>query len=140
MRDYIHVVDLAKGHLAALRKMTAERDGFAVYNLGTGCGYSVLEMQKAYERVSGRPIPYKLVARRAGDIACVYADTTFAAGALGWRAELGLEAMCADSWRWISANPQGYAAAIADAASSSTMAEPEREREPPLQRVGPTKA
>ena len=107
VRDYIHVVDLARGHLAALDKLR-QSPGVAVYNLGTGRGYSVLEMVAAFERASGRPIPYEIVARRAGDIATCYADPTLAREEMGWQAELGIDAMVADTWRWQSRNPNGY--------------------------------
>ena len=107
VRDYIHVVDLARGHLAALDKLR-QSPGVAVYNLGTGRGYSVLEMVAAFERASGRPIPYEIVARRAGDIAACYADPTLAREEIGWQAELGIDAMVADTWRWQSRNPNGY--------------------------------
>jgi UDP-glucose 4-epimerase len=108
VRDYIHVVDLARGHLAALEKLR-EAPGVVVYNLGTGRGYSVLDMVAAFERASGRPIPYEIVARRPGDIATCYADPTLAREELGWQAELGIDAMVADTWRWQSQNPNGYA-------------------------------
>ena len=107
VRDYIHVVDLARGHLAALEKLR-EAPGVVVYNLGTGRGYSVLEMVAAFERASGRPIPYEIVARRPGDIATCYADPTLAREELGWQAELGIDAMVTDTWRWQSRNPNGY--------------------------------
>ena len=107
VRDYIHVVDLAKGHLAALRKLESS-PGCVTYNLGTGMGYSVLDMVKAYSKASGLEIKYELVDRRPGDVAVVYADPKYAAQQLGWKAELGIEAMCADSWRWISGNPDGF--------------------------------
>jgi len=107
VRDYIHVVDLAKGHLAALRKL-AEAPGCVTYNLGTGMGYSVLDMVKAYSAVCGRELAYEFAPRRPGDVAVVYADPGYAAEQLGWQAELGLEQMCADSWRWISGNPDGF--------------------------------
>ncbi|MBF0218891.1 MAG: UDP-glucose 4-epimerase GalE [Gammaproteobacteria bacterium] len=107
VRDYIHVVDLAKGHLKALEKL-ATAPGLVTYNLGTGRGYSVLEMVQAFAAASGRPIPYQIVARREGDIAACYADPELAAEALNWRAELDLAAMCADSWRWQQQNPNGY--------------------------------
>lgn len=107
VRDYIHVVDLARGHLAALDKL-ADTPGAVVYNLGTGRGYSVLEMVAAFERASGRPIPYDIVERRAGDIATCYADPSLARDALGWRAELDIDAMVRDAWRWQSHNPGGY--------------------------------
>lgn len=107
VRDYIHVVDLAKGHVAALDHLE-RRDGLGVFNLGTGRGYSVLEMIAAFAEASGREIPYEIVARRPGDIAECYADPDRAARELGWRAERSLAEMCADSWRWQSGNPQGY--------------------------------
>ena len=107
VRDYIHVVDLARGHLAALEKL-ASNPGVVVYNLGTGHGYSVLDMVAAFEQASGRPVPYEIVARRAGDIASCYADPTAAREALGWEAELDLEAMVRDTWRWQSENPNGF--------------------------------
>jgi UDP-glucose 4-epimerase len=108
VRDYIHVVDLARGHLKALAR-PRRGTGLAVYNLGTGRGYSVLEMVRAFEEVSGRPVPYQVMGRRPGDIAVCYADPALAAADLGWRAELGIEAMVRDAWRWQSDNPQGYA-------------------------------
>jgi UDP-glucose 4-epimerase len=107
VRDYIHVVDLAKGHLAALAALERQ-GGLLTVNLGTGQGYSVLEMVKAFEVASGRPVPYRIAPRRAGDIATCYADPTLAAELLGWCAELGLDAMCADAWRWQSGNPNGF--------------------------------
>jgi UDP-glucose 4-epimerase len=107
VRDYIHVVDLAKGHLAALAALE-HQGGLLTVNLGTGRGYSVLEMVKAFEQASGRPVAYRIAPRRAGDIACCYADPTYAAEVLGWHAELGLDAMCADGWRWQSQNPKGF--------------------------------
>ena len=108
VRDYIHVVDLAKGHLAALDRLRA-RPGLVTCNLGTGKGYSVLEMIKMFEQVTGRPIPHRIVARRPGDVAEAWADPAYAKQELGWAAERGLEAMCADSWRWQELNPEGYA-------------------------------
>lgn len=107
VRDYIHVQDLAAGHVAALSYL-AQHQGVHTWNLGTGQGYSVLEMIKAFEQVSGRSIDYQIVPRRAGDIACCYADPGKAANELGWRAQLGLERMMADTWRWQSRNPMGY--------------------------------
>jgi len=113
VRDYIHVVDLAKGHLAALEKLQSA-PGKVVYNLGTGTGYSVLDMVTAYSKACGRELPYELSARRPGDVAVVFADPSFAAKELGWTAELGMEQMCADSWRWISRNPDGFDTVHAD--------------------------
>lgn len=111
VRDYIHVVDLAKGHLAALRYLADSPDGQLLkVNLGTGQGYSVLEMIAAFEKASGKPVPYQIVARRPGDIASCHADPSLAESLLGWKAELGIEAMCADTWRWQSNNPDGYRA------------------------------
>ena len=107
VRDYIHVVDLALGHLKALERLRQHAECRAI-NLGTGTGYSVLDMLGAFERASGRPVPYKIAGRRAGDIAACYADPAQAAQLLGWRAERDLQAMCQDAWRWQSGNPQGY--------------------------------
>ncbi|HYA19449.1 MAG TPA: UDP-glucose 4-epimerase GalE, partial [Burkholderiales bacterium] len=99
VRDYIHVVDLARGHLAALDAMN-DHSGVLTVNLGTGRGYSVLEMVRAFRAASGKPVPYKIVGRRPGDIAQCYADPTLASKTLGWHAERGIDAMCADTWRW----------------------------------------
>lgn len=107
VRDYIHVVDLAKGHIKALQFLESNNGEFT-FNLGTGTGYSVLEMIKAFEQVSNRNIPYKVVNRRSGDIASCYADPQLAAERLGWKAELGLKQMCEDAWRWQSNNPRGF--------------------------------
>ncbi|HUH40437.1 MAG TPA: UDP-glucose 4-epimerase GalE [Castellaniella sp.] len=107
VRDYIHVVDLARGHLAALGHLPAH-PGIHTWNLGTGTGYSVLQMVRAFEQVSGRPVPYVVSPRRAGDIAQCWSDPAKAQRELGWCAELGLEQMMADTWRWQSANPDGY--------------------------------
>ncbi len=107
VRDYIHVVDLAIGHLKALDKLE-EKPGVVIYNLGTGCGYSVLDVVKAFEKASGNPVPYQLVARRPGDVAECYADPAFAEKELGWKAVRGIEEMCEDSWRWQSNNPNGF--------------------------------
>ncbi len=107
VRDYIHVVDLAIGHLKALEKL-ATSPGIVTCNLGTGRGYSVLQVIKAFEKASGKTVPYDLVARRPGDIAECYADPAFALQQLGWQAERGLDDMCRDSWRWQSQNPNGY--------------------------------
>lgn len=110
VRDYIHVVDLALGHLKALDALK-RLQGVLTVNLGTGRGYSVLEMVAAFARVSGRELPYHVALRRAGDVAECYADPSYAAEVLGWSAERGIEQMCADSWRWQSSNPDGYGAA-----------------------------
>jgi len=107
VRDYIHVVDLASGHLAALRALTG-RPGILTVNLGTGRGYSVLEMVRAFEAASGRTVPFRVVDRRPGDIAQCYADPALAERVLGWRAGRGIAEMCADAWRWQSMNPRGY--------------------------------
>lgn len=110
VRDYIHVVDLARGHLKALDALR-NTQGALTINLGTGRGYSVLEMIKAFSLACGRELPYRIAARRPGDVAASYADPAYAAKVLGWRAERGIEQMCADSWRWQSRNPDGYGAA-----------------------------
>ncbi len=107
VRDYIHVVDLAKGHVAAVA-YAAANTGCEVFNLGTGKGYSVLDMVKAFEKTNGVPIPYAIAPRRPGDVAVCYADPAKSREKLGWQAEKTLEDMCADTWRWQSANPQGY--------------------------------
>ena len=107
VRDYIHVVDLARGHVAALNKLETGA-GIYTYNLGTGVGYSVLDMLHAFEKACGKTLPYELAARRPGDIAACYADPEKAAKELGWRAEYGIERMCADSWRWQKQNPNGF--------------------------------
>ena len=107
VRDYIHVVDLAEGHVAALDFLLAGSASLTV-NLGTGRGYSVLELARAYEQASGRPVPYQIVARRPGDIDACYADASLAAARLGWRATRDLSQMCADSWRWQRMNPNGF--------------------------------
>lgn len=108
VRDYIHVVDLASGHLAALDGL-ARSTGVMTVNLGTGRGYSVLEMVAAFEKASGRKVPYRIADRRPGDIASCYADPTHAALLLGWSAKRDLDCMCRDAWRWQSMNPAGYA-------------------------------
>lgn len=107
VRDYIHVIDLAQGHLKALA-VIKRLSGLNVWNLGTGQGYSVLQMVRAYEKASGRPVPYGIFPRRPGDIAQCWADPTKAFDELGWRAERGLDEMMADCWRWQSLNPNGY--------------------------------
>ncbi len=107
VRDYIHVVDLAEAHVKAVEHLLLGKNSLTV-NLGTGQGYSVMDVIKAYEDVIGRPIPYEIVARRPGDIATCFADPTLAQNTLGWRAQRTLAQMCADSWRWQSQNPLGY--------------------------------
>ena len=107
VRDYIHVVDLAKGHVKALKKI-GENPGLAIYNLGTGKGYSVLDIVKNFEAATGVKIPYVIKPRRAGDIATGYCDASKAEKELDWKAENGIREMCEDSWRWQSNNPQGY--------------------------------
>ena len=107
VRDYIHVVDLARAHADAIDALERTGRGFTV-NLGTGQGVSVLQLVQAFERASGRAVPYEIVARRAGDVAEVYADPALANRLLGWRAELDVDAMCRDAWRWQSMNPDGY--------------------------------
>lgn len=107
VRDYIHVMDLARAHADAIEYLQ-RADRSLTVNLGTGQGVSVLEMVQAFERASGREVPYEIVARRSGDVAEVYADPTLARQLLGWRAQLDLNAMCQDAWRWQSMNPQGY--------------------------------
>ena len=108
VRDYIHVVDLAKGHVKAIEKLK-ENIGIGIWNLGTGTGYSVLDVVKAFEKASGIKIKYKIAPRRAGDIAECYCDPSKANKELGWKAENGIEEMCKDSWNWQSKNPNGYA-------------------------------
>ncbi len=108
VRDYIHVLDLAEGHAAALRYLFEQGQSITV-NLGTGRGYSVLEVVQAFERASGRPVPYDIVPRRPGDVAACYADPSLALQRLGWQARRDLDEMCRDSWRWQQANPRGYA-------------------------------
>ncbi len=107
IRDYIHVVDLAIGHLRAIEKL-AEKPGFKIYNLGTGNGYSVLQIVKAFEAASGQKVPYVIKPRRPGDIAECWADPALAAKELHWKAERGIEKMCEDLWRWQSQNPNGF--------------------------------
>ncbi|MDY7575763.1 UDP-glucose 4-epimerase GalE [Actimicrobium sp. CCI2.3] len=109
VRDYIHVVDLAIGHVAALRELFESNKGFTV-NLGTGDGYSVLEVVSAFELASARKVPYQITARRPGDIAKCFSDASKAQALLGWKAERGIAEMCADHWRWQSNNPQGFVA------------------------------
>lgn len=110
VRDYIHIVDLAEGHVKALDKLrNIAETGFFAYNLGTGVGCSVLELVHAFERASGQKVTYELVDRRAGDVATCYADAKLAEQALGWKATRGIDKMCEDTWRWQSQNPNGYA-------------------------------
>lgn len=113
VRDYIHVVDLARGHLAAIAYLR-ENTGLHIHNLGTGRGYSVLEIVRAFEKASGREIPFEIVDRRPGDIAECYADPTKAREELGWEAKLDLTRMCADVWRWHSRHPEGFAEGASD--------------------------
>lgn len=109
VRDYIHVVDLALGHLKAIEKLAKEpKLGLKIYNLGTGNGYSVLQIVKAFEKASGQKVPYKIQPRRAGDIAECWADPSLAFNELGWKAERGIEEMCEDAWRWQKMNPYGF--------------------------------
>jgi UDP-glucose 4-epimerase len=107
VRDYIHVVDLAQGHLKAIEKIDGQ-PGLFICNLGTGCGYSVLEMVKAFEKASGKAVKYKLVDRRPGDVAQCYAKTDLGEKELGWKAQFGIDEMCADTWNWQSKNPNGF--------------------------------
>lgn len=107
VRDYIHVVDLARGHVKALERLT-QKPGVVAYNLGTGRGHSVLEVIRAFEKAAGRPVAYRIAPRRPGDAASCYADPARAERELGWRAQYGLERMCADSWNWQRRNPDGY--------------------------------
>jgi UDP-glucose 4-epimerase len=107
VRDYIHVVDLSAGHLKALEKLP-QIEGVLTVNLGTGQGYSVLDMVKAFEDASGKKVPYTFAPRRSGDIATCYADPSYAKEVLGWEAQKGIEEMCQDTWRWQSMNPEGY--------------------------------
>lgn len=107
VRDYIHVTDLADGHVKALEKINSFNEVMTI-NLGTGTGYSVLDMVKAFEKASGRQVPYKIAPRRAGDIAKCFADPSYAKEILGWEATKGINEMCEDSWRWQSNNPNGY--------------------------------
>lgn len=108
VRDYIHVVDLAVGHVRAVEKMENSPSGVYTYNLGTGNGYSVLDIVKAFGKACGKEVPYVITDRRPGDIAACYADPSLAAEELGWKAERGIEEMCEDAWRWQSHNPDGY--------------------------------
>ncbi|HCM91598.1 MAG TPA: UDP-glucose 4-epimerase GalE [Lachnospiraceae bacterium] len=107
VRDYIHVVDLARGHVKAIDKIK-ENPGVKIYNLGTGNGYSVLQVVKAFSKACGHDVPYEIKPRRAGDIATCYADPSLAKKELGWEAKYGIDEMCEDSWRWQSMNPNGY--------------------------------
>jgi UDP-glucose 4-epimerase len=107
VRDYIHVQDLAAGHVAALKALLGRGESFTV-NLGTGRGHSVLDVVRAFEQASGRPVPYRIAPRRAGDVAQCWADPALAMRLLGWQARHTLDEMCADAWRWQSGNPNGY--------------------------------
>lgn len=108
VRDYIHVVDLAAGHVKAFEKLDESEAAVYTYNLGTGRGYSVLEVIEAFKKASDRDVPYRIIDRRAGDIAVCYADASLAEKELGWKAEKGIDEMCSDTWRWQSGNPDGY--------------------------------
>ena len=108
VRDYIHVVDLARGHVAALDKLYADDVGCEAVNLGTGRGVSVLELVEGMGEATGKPVPYEVAGRRPGDVAELYADPTKAGELLGWKATLGTREMCEDTWRWQSTNPMGY--------------------------------
>lgn len=121
VRDYIHVQDLASGHVAALRALLERQQSFTV-NLGTGRGYSVLDVVRAFEKASGKPVPYQLGPRRPGDVAQCYADPTLAWELLGWRASHSLHDMCADAWRWQQANPHGYRNDAGDAVTAAGAA------------------
>ena len=107
VRDYIHVVDLARGHVAALQKLEGQ-SGLNIYNIGTGKGYSVLEIIKNMEKAVGKKIPYEITERRSGDIASCYADSKKAKDELGWEAKFDIERMCQDAWRWQSKHPNGF--------------------------------
>ena len=107
VRDYIHVVDLARAHVAALKAIVANK-GIAIYNIGTGHGYSVLDVVKAFEKANGVPVPYAIKPRRPGDIATCYCNPAKAEAELGWKAEFGIEEMCRDSWNWQKNNPNGF--------------------------------
>ena len=107
IRDYIHVVDLARGHVCAL-EYCAEHKGTEIFNLGTGKGYSVLDVVHAFEQASGAPLPYVIAPRRAGDLPTLYSDPSKAERVLGWHAEYGIADMCRDSWNWQHNNPEGY--------------------------------
>ena len=107
VRDFIHVMDLAKGHVKALKKLE-DHSGLSIYNLGTGVGYSVLDVVKNFEKATGIQIPYEIKPRRAGDIATCYSDASKAKRELGWEAEYGILEMCRDSWNWQKKNPNGY--------------------------------
>jgi UDP-glucose 4-epimerase len=112
IRDYIHVVDLARGHIKALQKLDAKPGGskgyVGIHNLGTGQGYSVLDVINAFHAATGRDVSYRIAPRRAGDAPAVFADPSLAQADLGWKAELSLDEMCADAWRWQQKNPKGY--------------------------------
>ena len=107
VRDYIHVLDLARAHSLAVKKL-AEKPGLVTYNIGTGNGYSVLEIVRAFEKASGKKVPYVIDGRRPGDIAECYADPTLAEKEMGFKCRYGLDEMCADSWRWQERNPNGF--------------------------------
>jgi UDP-glucose 4-epimerase len=120
VRDYLHVCDLAEGHVAALEWLLAHGKSLTV-NLGTGHGHSVLEVLHAFEKACGRPVPYRLAPRRPGDVARYFADPGLAERCLGWRARRSLDEMCADSWHWLQANPEGYRSAVRPTATNLTL-------------------
>lgn len=119
VRDYIHVMDLAEGHVAALRYLLEQQQGITA-NLGTGRGYSVLELVRAFEKASGRPVPYQIAPRRPGDIDASYADPSLAHQRLGWHATRDLDVMCADAWRWQSMNPNGFGSSTPSSTPTSS--------------------
>ncbi len=129
VRDYIHVVDLAEGHVAALNFLLRGDESIWV-NLGTGRGYSVLELVQAFAAASGREVPYEIVARRPGDVAACYADPALARDKLGWTARFDLQRMCEDSWRWQSANPNGFEADRPSATSTALFQNPQNHTRP----------
>ena len=108
VRDYIHVVDVAKGHIKAIEKLNHEKSGNFIFNIGTGKGYSVIEMMKSFEKASGKNIDFVFSSRREGDVDACYADVSLAQRELGWKAEYGIDDMCSDAWKWQKLNPEGY--------------------------------
>ena len=130
MRDYIHVMDLAEGHRKALEYLRREGEGFRVFNLGSGRGYSVLEMVNCLKAVSNVPIPYTVGPRREGDAAEVYADPGRAEKELGWKASRGLHAMCEDMWKWQKSNPEGFATTTQTSKCSDHQRQEEKKAPP----------